>query len=82
MFICPVLYSVNMSLKSVPEITTDVSAGIYNTAFHNPFAFTRFESISTAKSIGNGISNTKVKNIYFALFITAIKNTLSFKSFV
>ncbi|WP_331475737.1 MULTISPECIES: hypothetical protein [Eisenbergiella] len=79
-FIWPVWYSENISLNSVPEITTEVNAGKYKHAFHNPFALTSLESISTANSIGKGIKKTSVKSIYSALFKIAVWNTVSFKS--
>ena len=80
-FICPLSPSENISRNNIPEITTDVSAGMYMITFHTPFALVRRLSISTASIIGMGISKSSVRSIYSTLLNTAVLKNLSEASF-
>ena len=80
-FICPLSPSENISRNNIPEITTDVSAGMYMITFHTPLALVRRLSISTASIIGIGISRSSVKSMYSTLLNTAVLKNLSEASF-
>jgi hypothetical protein len=69
--------SENIMRKSIPEITTEVRAGIYMMTFHTPLAFVRRLSRSTARTSGMGIIRTRVRAMYSTLFRTAVRKNLS-----
>ena len=75
------LESLRMIRNSIPEITTEVRAGMYIITFQTPLAFVRRLSISTASSIGIGTIKSNVSTIYSTLFATAVAKNLSLASF-
>ena len=80
-FIWPPAPSENIRRNSIPEITTEVSAGIYMMIFQTPRALVMRLSIRTASSIGIGTSSRSVSTMFSTLLSTAVLKNGSLASF-
>ena len=72
--------SPNISRKMVPATTTEVSAGIKYTDLKNSVFLIHLLFSMAAKSMGNGISKTRVPVMYLKLFQIAFLKILSVTS--